>query len=139
RRLNPKCLGKSVPDTFSARSAHLTGLKMRRITRAASFDHLVGAGEQCRRHRKAECLRRDQIDDEIELGRLLDRKVGGLRSAKDLVDQLSGAAELVREIWSVGHESPGLDKVASTEDCRLLRAERQRKDASAATRASCAT
>ena len=30
---NPKCLGGNVPDTFSARSAHLTGLKMRRITR----------------------------------------------------------------------------------------------------------
>src|SRR6516164_11602449 len=46
--MNPKCLGRSVPDTFGAKSAHLTGLKMRRITRAASFDHLVGAGEQHR-------------------------------------------------------------------------------------------
>ena len=43
---NPKCLAGTVPDTFSARNAELTGLKMRRITRAASFDHLVGAGEQ---------------------------------------------------------------------------------------------
>jgi hypothetical protein len=31
-----------VPDTFSARSAHLTGLKMMPITRAVSFDHLIG-------------------------------------------------------------------------------------------------
>jgi hypothetical protein len=36
RMTNPKCLGGSVPDTFSARSAHLTGLKMGRITRAVS-------------------------------------------------------------------------------------------------------
>ena len=43
RRMNPKCLGGPVPDTFSARSAHLTGLKMRRITRAGSFNQLVGA------------------------------------------------------------------------------------------------
>ena len=35
---NPKCLGRSVPDTFSARSAHLAGLKMRGITRAVSLD-----------------------------------------------------------------------------------------------------
>ena len=49
RRMNPKCLGRAIPDTFSARSAHLTGLKMTRITRAASLDHLVGAGEQRRR------------------------------------------------------------------------------------------
>ena len=27
------------------------------------FDHLVGGREQRRRHREAECLRRDQIDD----------------------------------------------------------------------------
>ena len=46
RRMNPKCLGGDFPDTFSAKSAHLTGLKMIRITRAASFDHLVGAREQ---------------------------------------------------------------------------------------------
>ena len=43
RRMNPKCLAGSVPDTFDAKSAHLTGLKMRRITRGALFDHLVGA------------------------------------------------------------------------------------------------
>jgi len=36
--MNPKCLGKDFPDTFGARSAHLTGLKMRRITRAVSFN-----------------------------------------------------------------------------------------------------
>src|SRR5262245_6090125 len=35
---NRKCLGRNVPDTFDAKSAHLTGLKMRRITRAVSFD-----------------------------------------------------------------------------------------------------
>jgi hypothetical protein len=39
---NPKCLAGMVPDTFSARSAHLTGLKMMLITRAVSFDHLIG-------------------------------------------------------------------------------------------------
>ena len=32
RMRNPKCLGGDFPDTFSARSAHLTGLKIRRIT-----------------------------------------------------------------------------------------------------------
>ena len=49
--MNPKCLAGVVPDTFSARSAHLTGLKMIRITRGASFDHLMGEGEQLVRHR----------------------------------------------------------------------------------------
>ena len=36
RMKNPKCLGGDFPDTFSAKSAHLTGLKIRRITRAGS-------------------------------------------------------------------------------------------------------
>jgi hypothetical protein len=44
--------------------------------RPSLFDHLVGAGEERLGHGKAECLRRGQVDDEIELGRLLDRNFG---------------------------------------------------------------
>jgi hypothetical protein len=62
---NPKCLDGDFPDTFDARSADSTGLKMIRITRAASFDHLVG--EQLDRvgHLDAERPRRLQVDDEL--------------------------------------------------------------------------
>src|SRR5215472_17528183 len=71
RRMNPKCLGGAVPDTFSAKSVDSTGLFSMPITRAASsFDHLAGSGEQCRRHFEAERLRRAQIDHELELDRL---------------------------------------------------------------------
>jgi hypothetical protein len=49
------------------------------------LDHLVGLGEQGRRHIEAERLRAGQIDDEIELGWLLYRQVGGLRPAQNLV------------------------------------------------------
>ena len=42
---------------------------------SCSFDHLVGAGEKRRWDRQAECLGGPQIDDELKLGRLLDRKV----------------------------------------------------------------
>ena len=42
------------------------------------FDHLVGAGEQRRRHGEAEGPGSLCIDDQLELGRLHDRHVGGL-------------------------------------------------------------
>ena len=54
------------------------------------LDHLVGAGEQRRRRFHANRLRHDQVNDEVELGRLLDRKIGGLRPP-NLVDQVAGA------------------------------------------------
>ena len=49
-----------------------------------SFDHLVGGDEQARRHVQANRLRHDQVNDEIELSRPLDRTIGGLRPSKIL-------------------------------------------------------
>jgi hypothetical protein len=43
-----------------------------------SFNNVIGAGEQRRRHGETERLRSLEIDDEVKLGRLLDRNVGRL-------------------------------------------------------------
>ena len=44
----------------------------------ALLDDLVCADEHRLRDREPECLRRLEVDDQLELGRLLDGKVGGL-------------------------------------------------------------
>jgi hypothetical protein len=42
------------------------------------FDHLVGAAEQREREGEAECLGGFHVDDQLDLGGLLDRQLGGL-------------------------------------------------------------
>jgi len=69
----------------------------------SSFDHLVGAGEQRRRHPEIERLCSDQVDDQFELRGLLDRQIARLRPAQNLVDVLGRAVILVHDVWSVGH------------------------------------
>src|SRR5208283_3366249 len=81
------------------------------------------------RNCEAERLGGDEIDDEIELGRLLDRDVGGLRSVENLVDKIAGAPEQVREICSIRHQSARFDEFPKTGHRRQPRGERQSVDA----------
>ena len=44
-----------------------------------------------------------EVDDQIEFGRLLDRKVGGFRPTQNLVDVVPGAPEQIGEVGPIGH------------------------------------
>jgi hypothetical protein len=50
---------------------------------AASFDHLVGAHEQRERDGEAERLRSLEVDEQLDLGGLLEREISGLRVFED--------------------------------------------------------
>jgi hypothetical protein len=56
-------------------------------------DHLVGAQQERFGDRQAERLGGREIDDEVELGRLLDRKVARLRPSQNLIDIVGGTPE----------------------------------------------
>src|SRR6266511_5621230 len=58
----------------------------RRVKPAASFDHLVGAGEECRGNVEAERFGGLEVDNQFVFGRLLHRKIGRLLALDDAVN-----------------------------------------------------
>jgi hypothetical protein len=66
-----------------------------------------------------------EIDDQIELGWLLDRNFGGFYPAHNLVRQPGAAPEKVREICSIGHETGSFDQVPNTVHRRQSRTQRE--------------
>src|SRR5262249_59549562 len=100
-----------------------------RCTRAASRDRPGSAGEQCRRHGETERSRRNQVDDQIKLGRLLDRKIGRLCPAQNLIDIVGGTPVQVQEVRSIGNQTPAFERLSAANYCWQSRSERKGEDA----------
>src|SRR5262245_38552145 len=83
-----------------------------------SVDHLIRAQQQRWRNREAEGFGGFLVYDELELRRLLDRKVAGFGTLEDFVNVDCDAAEQSRVVWPVRHEQPGVDVFSSPADTR---------------------
>src|SRR5215472_11585752 len=99
-----------------------------RSERSLLFDHLVGAREHRPGNGKTERLGALQVDDKLEFGRLLDRNVGRLRPAQNLVGELSGATVQVGQVWSIGHQESRFHEFSKPAYRRQSRSERQLAD-----------
>jgi len=76
--------------------------------------HLVRPKQQQRRDRQAERLRGLEVDDELELGWLLDWEVTGVRALQDLVDIGRGATIQVGPQRTVRNQPSGTSDVPPT-------------------------
>ncbi|MGC1745876.1 MAG: hypothetical protein WA754_25440 [Pseudolabrys sp.] len=89
------------------------------------------AARQHRRRDANERLGRLEVDDQLELGRLLDRDVTRFRAAQNFVDILGCAAEQVRNARPVRHETSRIDVFPQAVHRRQSCAQRQDIDANA--------
>src|SRR6266404_1583081 len=69
-----------------------------------SLDHLIRSHQHVRRDRQADLLGGFQVDHQLELRRLLDGKIGGLRAFQNLVYIRSSAPVQVGYTHAIGHE-----------------------------------
>src|SRR6516225_11154644 len=105
-------------------------------SQAVSFDHLVGSLKERFRDRKAECLRGLEVDDQLELGRLLHGQVSGLGSLEYPVDIADCPAQDVAVVCCIRHQAAGLRYVAPREQAG--QPPRQKKSATSRLLTKCA-
>src|SRR5262249_49618138 len=81
------------------------------------FDHLVGAGEQLRRHREAERAGGRQGDDELEFGRLHHRQVGRLAPLENATHIDADLTIRIPTVGSIAHQPASFGILTHVIDC----------------------
>src|SRR5947199_129509 len=113
--LSPVATQHSLPSrTLPFTWAGLSPAGSHQLCLAHSFDHLVGAREQRRRHVQAERSGGFEVDDQFMLDRFLHRQVRRIGPLEDTVDISGGAPKQIEVLGPIRYETAAGDVVAKS-------------------------
>src|SRR4030095_116149 len=84
----------------------------RRVGRARLLDDRVGAHQEWLRNCESQCFGGLEVDDQIELGGLLNREVSRFGALEDPVHKVCGAPTNVGQARAIGYDAAGLPLVS---------------------------
>src|SRR5262245_102421 len=108
-RIPPESGSRSV--RLRCRTSANSGYEQSQQIFSRLFYDFVGDGEQRRRNGETECVRGLQVQEQLELGRLLHWKISRFRPLKNPVDIPGRALPQRKQAWAVGQEPAGFDEL----------------------------